>query len=85
MIFHVERKGNNALYDLWVIKWNSQEKKLKNSYPCNICLNKIKCTPQIKRVFYSDEFGQIISAKPSDMKFIFETHGQKMYRLGRYK
>lgn len=59
--------------DLWVIRI-SADGKLKNSYPCNNCLHKMKeCG--IRRVYYSNDQGEIICQKLTDMKFLHKSAG----------
>ena len=55
--------------DLIVIRINNYGTKLKNSRPCNDCIIKLRKLG-IRKVYYSDEKGEIVFEYVNNMKFL---------------
>ncbi len=51
---------------------------LKNSRPCNNCLDTIK-KYNIKKIIYSTDLGTVISEKPNNMEYLHISSGWKYY------
>jgi tRNA(Arg) A34 adenosine deaminase TadA len=66
--------------DVYVIRINGNG-KLINSKPCSHCLNSLKKL-NIKKIYYSDENGDIVCEKTNDMKTDYISSG---YKIGKNK
>lgn len=62
-------KKNVSGMDLIVIRVNNCGTKFKNSRPCNDCIIKLQKLG-IRKVYYSDEKGEIVFEYVNNMKFI---------------
>jgi deoxycytidylate deaminase len=68
-------KKNIKGMDLIVIRINNIGTQLKNSRPCNSCITKLKKIG-IRKVFYSNSGGIIVSEFIQDMKFLHVCSGE---------
>jgi hypothetical protein len=62
-----DKKKISGLVDILVIRVNKNG-DLKNSRPCNKCIKTMKSI--VRKVFYSTDFGNIVSENLDDMKLI---------------
>lgn len=56
--------------------------KLKNSRPCNSCINKLS-SRGIRKVFYSNEYGNIVFEYIDDMEKIHYSSGERIRCLNK--
>ena len=73
-IHAISRLPRDLIYGKWimVIRVNTKS-ELKNSRPCNECIDKLK-KKGIKKVFYSNDDGKIIIEIVNDMKYIHTSY-----------
>ena len=65
---HYNKKNAKGM-DIIVIRIDKMGTKLKNSRPCNNCIRKLRKLG-IRKVFYSNENGNIVSEYVNDMEFL---------------
>ena len=53
---------------------------LKNSRPCNHCLDTM-CKHNIKKIIYSTDNGDFVSEKPKSMEKLHQSSGWNMFKL----
>ena len=70
-------KKNVRGMDLIVIRVNKCGTKFKNSRPCNDCIIKLQKLG-IRKVYYSDETGDIVFEYVNNMKFLHICSSKKM-------
>ena len=70
-------KKNVSGMDLIVIRVNNCGTKFKNSRPCNDCITKL-LKLGIRKVYYSDEKGEIVFEYVNNMKFIHICSSKKI-------
>jgi cytidine deaminase len=71
-----KNKKNITLYVIRLSRTN--ERRFANSAPCSKCTEILKKTNVVKRIVYSDENGEIISAKLRDYTTDYFTLGDRV-------
>lgn len=74
-VFSTFPKKLSKNMDIIVIRVNNQN-ILKNSRPCNQCIEKLLLCG-IRKVYYSNEYGNIVSEFVKDMVHIFVSSGNR--------
>lgn len=69
-------KKNIRGMDIIVIRINECGTKLKNSRPCNDCIIKLRKLG-IRKVYYSDEIGEIVFEFVNNMEFLYICNSKK--------
>lgn len=64
--------------DIIIIRISPKDSVLKNSRPCNHCIDTLRKF-NIKRVYYSNEYGEIVCEKIEDMKKMHICSGDKFH------
>lgn len=78
-IYSYYNKKNVKGYDIIVIRINKLGTELKNSRPCNHCINKL-IKLGISKVYYSNENGDIVYEYLENMKLLHICSGYNNYR-----
>lgn len=68
--------------DIVIIRISSKGSILKNSRPCNQCLNILKKF-NIRRVYYSNDFGEIVYEKTIDMESGHVCAGERFHKKNK--
>lgn len=65
--------------DIIIIRISSKNHILKNSRPCNDCIDNLR-KYNIRKVYYSNDFGEIVCEKIDEMKKIHFCSGTKYHK-----
>jgi hypothetical protein len=87
-VFKESKERKSKKYDLFVVRINNAQKntetKLVNSRPCSHCLDMMKAVG-IRRVYYSDDSGDIIYENVKDMISIHTSKVAQKYDISNKK
>lgn len=70
-------KNNKRNVTIYVVRLGRSNALLGNSAPCVNCTHLINRTNIIKRIVYSNEYGEIVSVKPKDYNTNYLTNGDR--------
>lgn len=77
------KKYQMSNLDIIIIRISPKDSLLKNSRPCDHCIDSLRKF-HIKRVYYSNEYGEIVCEKIEDMKKMHVCSGDKFREKLKY-
>lgn len=80
VFYKLKMNKNVKNMDIIVIRLNVKNNTLKNSKPCINCIEKMK-KYQIRKVYYSNIYGEIVSEYLNDIKTTHISRGQRENRI----
>jgi hypothetical protein len=85
-VFKESKERKAKKYDIFVVRINkcSDEVKLVNSRPCSHCLDMMKAVG-IRRVYYTDDSGEIINENVKDMISIHTSKVTQRFEITKNK